>query len=354
MVGGARSYGLKAGLDLGALREPLARCFAADGWGGPSAPGATASSSSRWGSCCRRRCWPCPTSLFGPPRGPWCRLAVRWPAWRCRGSAPSQHDREAMAEAYGDIAELQALLGLPICAGDRARRARPGDGAARAGLGGHGGGNAGRRSRGDGYRASWGPDQPLRRGRQSAAQFPGGGRPGPRPAGRRWRLCSRKRLGGPRWPGRRSARRAALLAFVVLRELRRPFRGWHARWRRRCLRRRSWRLSCCSCRTRRGYAAASAPARQRPCRDSEVHAVVARSALGRRRPRAMVTAVPASASSPAAACALPAGGRGRFRPGWFPTPADPRGPRSCSSAAASASLSLDGRAPPPRPRASPG
>ena len=28
-----------------------------------------------------------------------------------------QHDRHAMAEAYGDIAELQALLGLPICVG---------------------------------------------------------------------------------------------------------------------------------------------------------------------------------------------------------------------------------------------
>ena len=28
-----------------------------------------------------------------------------------------QHDREAMAEVYGDIARLQALLGLPICAG---------------------------------------------------------------------------------------------------------------------------------------------------------------------------------------------------------------------------------------------
>jgi O-antigen/teichoic acid export membrane protein len=28
-----------------------------------------------------------------------------------------QHDREAMAEAYGEIAELQALLGLPICVG---------------------------------------------------------------------------------------------------------------------------------------------------------------------------------------------------------------------------------------------
>jgi O-antigen/teichoic acid export membrane protein len=27
------------------------------------------------------------------------------------------HDRESMAEAYGDVAELQALLGLPICAG---------------------------------------------------------------------------------------------------------------------------------------------------------------------------------------------------------------------------------------------
>jgi O-antigen/teichoic acid export membrane protein len=28
-----------------------------------------------------------------------------------------QHDREAMAEVYGDVARLQALLGLPICAG---------------------------------------------------------------------------------------------------------------------------------------------------------------------------------------------------------------------------------------------
>jgi O-antigen/teichoic acid export membrane protein len=27
------------------------------------------------------------------------------------------HDREAMAETYGDVAELQALLGLPVCAG---------------------------------------------------------------------------------------------------------------------------------------------------------------------------------------------------------------------------------------------
>lgn len=43
--------------------------------------------------------------------------------WQCAGRLAMprlcalQHDREAMAEAYGDIAQLQALLGLPICAG---------------------------------------------------------------------------------------------------------------------------------------------------------------------------------------------------------------------------------------------
>ena len=43
--------------------------------------------------------------------------------WQCAGRLAMprlcalQHDREAMAEAYGDIARLQALLGLPICAG---------------------------------------------------------------------------------------------------------------------------------------------------------------------------------------------------------------------------------------------
>ena len=43
--------------------------------------------------------------------------------WQCAGRLAMprlcalQHDREAMAETYGDIARLQALLGLPICAG---------------------------------------------------------------------------------------------------------------------------------------------------------------------------------------------------------------------------------------------
>lgn len=43
--------------------------------------------------------------------------------WQCAGRLAMprlcalQHDRRAMAEAYGDIAQLQALLGLPICAG---------------------------------------------------------------------------------------------------------------------------------------------------------------------------------------------------------------------------------------------
>jgi O-antigen/teichoic acid export membrane protein len=43
--------------------------------------------------------------------------------WQCAGRLAMprlcalQHDREAMAEAYGDVAQLQALLGLPICAG---------------------------------------------------------------------------------------------------------------------------------------------------------------------------------------------------------------------------------------------
>ena len=43
--------------------------------------------------------------------------------WQCAGRLAMprlcalQGDREAMAEAYGDIAQLQALLGLPVCAG---------------------------------------------------------------------------------------------------------------------------------------------------------------------------------------------------------------------------------------------
>jgi PST family polysaccharide transporter len=43
--------------------------------------------------------------------------------WQCTGRLAMprlcalQHDREAMAETYGDLAQLQALLGLPICAG---------------------------------------------------------------------------------------------------------------------------------------------------------------------------------------------------------------------------------------------
>ena len=43
--------------------------------------------------------------------------------WQCTGRLAMprlcalQHDREAMAAAYGDLARLQALLGLPICAG---------------------------------------------------------------------------------------------------------------------------------------------------------------------------------------------------------------------------------------------
>jgi PST family polysaccharide transporter len=43
--------------------------------------------------------------------------------WQCAGRLAMprlcalQHDRQAMAETYGDVAQLQALLGLPICAG---------------------------------------------------------------------------------------------------------------------------------------------------------------------------------------------------------------------------------------------
>ena len=43
--------------------------------------------------------------------------------WQCAGRLAMprlcalQHDREAMAEVYGDVARLQALLGLPVCAG---------------------------------------------------------------------------------------------------------------------------------------------------------------------------------------------------------------------------------------------
>jgi len=43
--------------------------------------------------------------------------------WQCAGRLAMprlcalQHDKEATAEAYGDIAQLQALLGLPVCAG---------------------------------------------------------------------------------------------------------------------------------------------------------------------------------------------------------------------------------------------
>ena len=43
--------------------------------------------------------------------------------WQCTGRLAMprlcalQNDREAMAEAYGDLAQFQALLGLPVCAG---------------------------------------------------------------------------------------------------------------------------------------------------------------------------------------------------------------------------------------------
>jgi PST family polysaccharide transporter len=43
--------------------------------------------------------------------------------WQCTGRLAMprlcalRHDREAMAEAYGDLAQFQALLGLPVCAG---------------------------------------------------------------------------------------------------------------------------------------------------------------------------------------------------------------------------------------------
>jgi O-antigen/teichoic acid export membrane protein len=116
MVGGARSYGLKAGLDLGALRElwPVAL---------PQMAGVAVSAG-------RYRIFLLALGLVLPQA----LLAMSHFAFRmldaalgvisqCAGRLAMprlcalQHDREAMAEAYGDIAELQALLGLPICAG---------------------------------------------------------------------------------------------------------------------------------------------------------------------------------------------------------------------------------------------
>jgi O-antigen/teichoic acid export membrane protein len=116
MLWGARSHGLRPALDLGALRElwPVAL---------PQMAGVAVNAG-------RYRMFLLALGLVLPHAT----LAMSHFAFRLLDAALGvvsqsagrlampwlcalQHDREAMAEAYGHIARLRALLGLPICAG---------------------------------------------------------------------------------------------------------------------------------------------------------------------------------------------------------------------------------------------
>jgi O-antigen/teichoic acid export membrane protein len=116
MAGGARSYGVRPRLDLGALRElrPVAL---------PQMAG-LAINLGRYRIFLLALGLAMPQALLAMSHFAFRLLdAALGMVWQSAGRLAMprlcalQHDREAMAEAYGDIAQLQALLGLPICAG---------------------------------------------------------------------------------------------------------------------------------------------------------------------------------------------------------------------------------------------
>jgi PST family polysaccharide transporter len=116
MLWGVRRRGLRPRLDFGALRElwPVA---------GPQVAG-VAVNVGRYRIFLLALGLVVPQALLAMSHFAFRLLdAALGVVWQCAGRLAMprlcalQHDREAMAEAYGDIARLQALLGLPVCAG---------------------------------------------------------------------------------------------------------------------------------------------------------------------------------------------------------------------------------------------
>ncbi len=116
MLWGVRRDGLRPRLDFGALRElwPVA---------GPQMAG-VAVNIGRYRIFLLALGLVVPQALLALSHFAFRLLdAALGVVWQCAGRLAMprlcalEHDREAMAETYGDIAQLQALLGLPICAG---------------------------------------------------------------------------------------------------------------------------------------------------------------------------------------------------------------------------------------------
>jgi PST family polysaccharide transporter len=116
MLWGVRREGLRPRLDFGALRElwPVA---------GPQMAG-VAVNVGRYRMFLLALGMVVPQAVLALSHFAFRLLdAALGVVWQCAGRLAMprlcalQHDRGAMAETYGDIAQLQALLGLPICAG---------------------------------------------------------------------------------------------------------------------------------------------------------------------------------------------------------------------------------------------
>ena len=217
------------------------------------------------------------------------------------------HDREAMAEAYGDVAELQALLGLPICAG--VALVAPDLVAVLLGPDWAGTAEATRV-------VALASMATMFHGEQSSLFVAVGKAP------RNLQVAiallvvpfAALLLVQPETPREAAFAWSAqcllvppVLAWMVLRELGRPLRWLARRVAPAVIATAAMALAVLAVQS-----AVAAPPLPHllvsVLAGMEVYAVVAWLALGRRRPRAMVTAVPASASSPAAGAPSPPGG----------------------------------------------